>query len=90
MSVFYWIIETRGATRWSLPLVIVGMNSIVLYCMSTLLEPWFTATWKRHFGSGLSEMFGRPYAPMADSGLFLVFCWIAAGLMYRKRIYVRI
>jgi len=35
---FYAVIERRGWTRWTLPLLVIGANSIAIYVMSWTLE----------------------------------------------------
>ncbi len=49
---FYLIIDVFGYRRWALPLVVVGMNSIAIYCMSQLLKPWIGRTLKTHLDWG--------------------------------------
>jgi predicted acyltransferase len=45
---FFLIIDVLGCRRWALPLIVVGMNSIAMYCMAQLLKPWITRTLKTH------------------------------------------
>jgi predicted acyltransferase len=45
---FYGIIDVAGFRRWAFPLMVVGMNSIAMYCMGQLLRPWTTRTLKTH------------------------------------------
>ncbi len=33
-----------GFREWTFPLVVVGMNSITMYCMAELIKPWMYAT----------------------------------------------
>lgn len=51
LAVLYWIIDKRGYKRWAFPLVVVGMNSIVMYCMSQLIKPWVGKSLKIHLTS---------------------------------------
>lgn len=90
LAAFYWTIDVAGQRAWTLPLVVVGMNSIAIYCMSMLLKPWVRETITRHFGSSVYDLFGKPYTPMLDAALFLIFCWIVCGWMYRQKIFIRI
>ena len=45
---FYLIIDILGYRRWAFPLVIVGMNSIAMYCMYQLWSGWVSRTLKTH------------------------------------------
>jgi heparan-alpha-glucosaminide N-acetyltransferase len=49
---FYLIIDVLGYRRWAFPLVVVGMNSIAMYCMAQLLKPWIGRTLKTHLDWG--------------------------------------
>jgi len=58
--------------------------------MSMLLKPWVRESIPRYFGPNVYEAFGKPYAPMLDATLFLLFCWLACAWMYRQKIFIRI
>jgi heparan-alpha-glucosaminide N-acetyltransferase len=47
---FFWIIDIQGWKRWALPLVVVGMNSIAMYCMSQVLRGWVNQSLVTHLG----------------------------------------
>lgn len=59
LSFFYLVIDVARLKRWAYPLVVVGMNSITIYCMAQLLKPWVRDTMKRHFGPHVYEPLGR-------------------------------
>lgn len=90
LSAFYLVIDIAKLRLWSLPLVVVGMNSIAIYCMSMMLKPWVRETMRRHFGTHVFDLFGKAYAPMVDAGFFLLFCWVICAWMYRKKVFVKI
>ncbi len=90
LAAFYGLIDILGWRRWTWPLVVVGMNSIVIYCLSELLAPWIAATLKTHFGQHLFDLFGQNYAPITESVFVLLVLWLICAWMYRQRIFVRI
>jgi heparan-alpha-glucosaminide N-acetyltransferase len=90
LAAFYWIIEMRGYRRWAFPLVVAGMNSIALYCMSMLMKPWIRERIKLHFGQNLFERFGTTYAPMVEMAAILMVLWLVSWWMYRRKIFLRI
>ena len=49
---FYLIIDLLGYRRWAFALVVVGMNSITMYCLAQLLKPWISRTLKTHLDWG--------------------------------------
>ncbi len=48
---FFWIIDIQGWKRWAFPLIVVGMNSIAMYCMAQLLKGWIRSSLQIHLGS---------------------------------------
>ncbi|HEY7155104.1 MAG TPA: DUF5009 domain-containing protein [Gemmataceae bacterium] len=48
---FFWIIDIVGWKRWAFPLVVVGMNSIAMYCMAQLMKGWIAESLQRHLGA---------------------------------------
>jgi predicted acyltransferase len=71
-------------------LVVVGMNSIVMYCMAGLIKPWIYATLHTHLGSRIFEFAAEPYRPFIASLWVLLFMWLVCYWLYRQRIFVRI
>jgi predicted acyltransferase len=48
---FFWIIDIHGWKRWAFPLIVVGMNSIAMYCMAQLIKGWVRSTLQIHLGT---------------------------------------
>ncbi len=96
LATFYVIIDVAGFRRWTFPLVIVGMNSIVMYVMGQLLHGWFHQRLKIHFGQELFERtaerlhLGTEYVPIIEHALVLLAMWLVCLWLYRQRIFVRI
>ncbi len=84
---FYWLIDLRGWRLWAFPLVVVGMNSIVMYCMAQLLKGWVGETLKRHLGPWLFE---GPMGPAVQSALVLCVFWLVCLWMYRRKLFLRL
>lgn len=86
-AAFFWIVDVRGYKRWTFPLVMVGMNPIVMYLMGTLMHHWTAKMLKVHFGQ---TIFDGPYGPMVEAvSVFCVF-WLICWWLYRQKIFVRI
>jgi predicted acyltransferase len=84
---FYGIIDVLGIKRWSFPLVVVGMNSIAMYCMSQQLKPWVRRNLNIHLGR---SWFIGDYAPVVESVAVLLVLWLICLWLYRQRIFLRI
>jgi predicted acyltransferase len=74
LAAFYLVIDLLRLRAWSLPLVVVGMNSIAVYCISMTLKPWFReAVMKRHFGEHVFVTACAACPWLRDELLFLLF-----------------
>jgi predicted acyltransferase len=86
-AAFFSLIDMAGYRRWAFPLVVVGMNSIVLYVMAQLMKPFVRRSLAIHLGP---ELFSGPWGPMRlGLGVLLVF-WLICYWFYRRGIFVRI
>ena len=47
---FFWIIDIQGWKHWAFPLIVVGMNSIAMYCMAQLMKGWIAQSLQKHLG----------------------------------------
>jgi predicted acyltransferase len=97
LAVLYLLIDVAGWKCWSLPLVVVGMNSIAIYCVAQMLRPWVRDTFRRHLGSRVFDgtyfgvtVFDPLFAPVAQTVVFLIVAWFIAWWMYRRGIFVKI
>jgi predicted acyltransferase len=86
----YGVIDVVGWRRWTFPLVVVGMNSIAIYCMSMLLKPWAARTLKTHLGEDIFLLAGPAYEPTVTAVLVGSLFWLACYWLYRQKIFVRI
>jgi predicted acyltransferase len=103
---FYWIIDIKGYKRWAFPLVVVGMNSIAMYCMSQLMKPWIRQTILTHLNEPLRAMFRKeiffetPFFGLdVFGGVFgvvwlytatLLVLWLICLWLYWRKIFIRI
>jgi predicted acyltransferase len=87
---FYWTIDVRGRRRWSVPLLVIGMNSIAAYCLHELVSRFVAEDLARHLGDGTFRMFGDAYAPFLQGvAVVLVLCLVLLW-MWKRRIFLRI
>lgn len=99
---FYLAVDIIGLRWAALPLVVVGMNSILMYCMAQLIggsKGWISQTLERHFGEGLFTFYGATYhdqrfdpnfAPIVQMSCVLLVMWLVCVWLYRQKIFVRI
>lgn len=81
--------------RWKLRpvffvFIVVGMNSIVAYCMSWLIASFVQDALIRHLGEDLFLAAGEAYRPLLlGAGELLVF-WLILFWLYRQKIFIKI
>ncbi len=90
LAALYWIIDIKQMRRWTFPFVVVGMNSIAIYCMEMLLRPWVAKRLQIHLGDNVFQIAGPLYAPMAQSTLVGLCLWLVCWWMYRNKWFLRI
>jgi heparan-alpha-glucosaminide N-acetyltransferase len=88
LGAFYWIIEVRDKRAWSFPFMVVGMNSIAIYMLVSLLRgPVKGWTW---------TFFGPLLETMGDAGTIVHYCmvllvfWYILYWMYQRRIFLKV
>lgn len=90
LGILYGLVDMAGFRRAAWPLIVVGMNSIVVYLMHYLCDDWIQATLTTHFGERIFGIFGEPFAPMVARVLVLLVMWLVCVYLYRQKIFVRI
>ena len=79
------------------PLVVIGANSIFIYCAYHLTGGWLRQTLATHLALPEKtwhfktyELFGEEYKTMVAGALVIVIFWLVLLWMYVKRIFVKI
>jgi predicted acyltransferase len=90
LAAFFGIIDWAGWRGWSFPFVVVGMNSIAIYCMANAGFKGFVArSLHTHLGTGFFEWAGV-VAPILESATVLLILWLICYWMYRRKIFLKI
>lgn len=103
LSVFIWIIDLKGFTRWTSFFVVFGMNPLFIFALSGL--------WAKTLGrlihvtladgtvvSGNGWLYNQVFMPLAGelngSLLFaishVVFFWLIGYILYKKSIFIKV
>jgi predicted acyltransferase len=93
LAAFYGIIELGNIRTWSFPLVVVGANSIAIYCLDKLTYGWIVKRLKTHLGADIFTLWGQldaAYAPLVQSLIVMAILWLILYWMYRRKIFLRI
>jgi len=90
-------IDLCGQHRWAkpvqwcaFPLVVVGMNSLLMYMMAQLVHSWTRATLKIHLGPDYTNVLGPAYAPIVEAGCVILVFWLFCYWLYRQKIFLRV
>jgi predicted acyltransferase len=87
MAAFYGLIDVAGHRRWAFPLVVVGMNSIAMYVMAQLMQPFIASSLRTHLPAAT---FDGPNGTLVRGLLTLLVLWLICLWMYRRRIFIKI
>lgn len=92
---FYGAVDLSG--RWGgvargavFPMVVVGMNSLLMYFMAQLIIGWTRRTLRIHLGPSYAEVFGLAYAPMVEAGCVVLVLWLICFWLYRQKVFLRV
>ena len=87
LAALYHLIDVRAWRGWSLPLVVAGMNPLLLYTLAYDYRWWIVEAWRRTLGPWL---YASTTGPVIESLTFVVSLWALAFLLHRLKIYIRI
>lgn len=87
---FYLVIDMGRLRSWALPLTVVGVNSIAMYCLVKLIRVFIVSSFQTHLGQGLFKLAGEPLEPILQGATVLVVLWLMLLWMYRRKILLRV
>ncbi len=90
LAAFFGAIDLRRHRGWAFPLVVVGMNSIAMYCMAHLFYGFIRDNLKTHLGRHIFETLGTAYTPIVEHATILLVLWLLCLWLYRRKIFLRI
>jgi heparan-alpha-glucosaminide N-acetyltransferase len=90
LAALYAIVDIRQWRAWAFPLLVVGMNSIAIYCLGMLLRGWTARTLQTHLGEDVFKILGVANAPFVQATMVGLVFWGVCYWMYRRKIFLRI
>ena len=87
---FYVTTDVPGWQKWTLPLVVLGANSIAAYLMEWLWPSFIRAAITRHFPDVFLNAFGKIYAPFVVGCFVVLTMWLILYTLWRKKIFLKI
>lgn len=86
-ALFYYLIDVRGWSRWSLPLQVIGMNSITIYMAQKIIS--FNHTNKFLLG-GIANALSEEWGTLLLKVGYVAVCWLFLYVLYRKKIFLKV
>lgn len=86
LSLFYLVIDVWRFRAWTLPLVVIGSNSILIYMAPRFIDFGYAANFL--FGGALRHT--DVYKPLLLAVSIFAIKWLMLYLFYRKRIFLRV
>lgn len=90
LAFFYYVIDVRHRRGWAFPLVVVGMNSIAIYCLVHLIDRFIINSLYIHLGHGPFLLFGPAYESLLIGATTLGIFYLILWWMYRRNLFIRI
>jgi heparan-alpha-glucosaminide N-acetyltransferase len=90
LAVCYLICDVAKFRIWAFPLVVIGANSIFIYCIHDLVNGFVMQSLKTHLGQNIFKSFGADYERLVSGASVLFVYWLVLLWMYRRKIFLRI
>jgi predicted acyltransferase len=102
LAACYWILDVHRWRRWATPVLVFGTNAIAAYVLAEVVAHFIARVGVsgaegarvslqelayQHLFAGLA---GPANASLLYALVFVALCWAAMGLLYRKRIFIKI
>jgi predicted acyltransferase len=86
----YLVIDVWEFKAWAFPLVVIGMNSIGIYCMAHVMEGFILDSFRIHLGENFFLMFGDAYKTLVSGTCVIVTFWLILYWMYKRKLFLKI
>jgi heparan-alpha-glucosaminide N-acetyltransferase len=90
LAAFSWVIDVKNWRKWAFPLVVIGMNSIVAYCIAHFMEGFLESTFRIHLGANFFAFAGAGLQPFFQGIAILLCYWLILFWMYRRKLFLKI
>ncbi|MCL2623477.1 MAG: DUF5009 domain-containing protein [Planctomycetaceae bacterium] len=91
LAAFYLFVDIARLKVPVLPLIVIGSNSIVAYCIAdSALNGYFAKNLRTHLGQDFFKQFGDAYELLFLGIVLLLINWLILLWMYRRKVHVRI
>ncbi|MBL8290356.1 MAG: DUF1624 domain-containing protein [Bryobacterales bacterium] len=84
-ALFFWLIDVKGWSGWTLPLIVIGTNALAAYLLPTIIPI------SKHVGVFTAPAAAAlgPFGPVLRAGSVLTVHWLILFWLYRRNIFLR-
>lgn len=86
-AIFYFVIDVKGYSRWTIFFRVIGMNSILIYISVKFIDWQFMAN--SLFG-WVVQLTGKPYDTPVLTLCVIAVEWMILYMLYKKKIFLRV
>lgn len=86
-ALFYYLIDVRGWSRWSLPFQVIGVNSITIYMAQKVIS--FSHI-NKFFLGGVANALPEEWGTLLLKAGYVAVCWLFLYFLYRKKIFLKV
>ena len=86
-AIFYYVVDVRGWQKWTLPLRVIGINSITIY-MAQRIIPFKSVS--KFFLGGAASQLPPLWGDVVMAGGYVLVCWLFLYFLYRKKVFLKV
>lgn len=86
-AIFYYVVDVRGWQKWTMPLQVIGMNSITIYMAQKIIP--FKSVNKFFFGGVAGEL-PPLWGDVVITGGYVLVCWLFLYFLYKKKVFLKV
>lgn len=90
LALLYGLIDVLKWQRWAWPAVIVGRNSVAMYCLIYMIASWLLKTLHTHLGTTPFMLCGETFQPLLENIAVGLCLWLICWWMHSRKIFLRI
>ena len=99
LALCYWVADIKlWRGLWTKPLLVFGMNAIAAYVFAEMISHWLDHTYAAGGMAWQEFIYQRMFAPLASPAnasllyalTYMLVCWAAMWVLYRKGIFLKI
>ncbi len=87
MALFYYIIDVKECRSWTMPLRVVGMNSISIYLAQEIINFWGVS---HFFFGGIAGWCSEGWSDVVLNLGYLLSCWGFLYFLYKQKVFLKV